>query len=185
MNHLIACPIFREELDAVLPSRADLTIHYLDPLVHNDALKMLQELEAATSSIKNGKVRLLVGRECFCEVSISGFADSINAKVIDEKNCIEAILGIARTEELQKDRTTIHTRGWMEMICKLFQDDPLSGDSVRIMLGHFDKIVLLDYGIKSFSDEEILSYFDLLQVPIEIEVVQLNYFGGVLSKLLK
>ena len=94
-------------------------------------------------------------------------------------------MGPEKTEELQKNRTTIHTRGWMEMINQSVKDDPINRDTIRIMLGHFDKMLLLDYGITPFSDEEILSYYDLLEVPIEIESVQLNYFQGVVNRLLE
>ena len=72
----------------------------------------------------------------------------------------------------------------MRMINQFITDEPLNSDSIRIMLGHFDRIVLLDYGITPLTDEEILSYYDLLCVPIEIEPAQLNYFQGVLSRLL-
>ncbi|MFT5727063.1 MAG: hypothetical protein ACI8PB_001195 [Desulforhopalus sp.] len=183
MNHLIACPIFKEELEAILPSNTNLSIHYMDRLIHNDAKKMLQELETATSSAPESNIGLLVGRECFCEISISDFANKINANLIDEKNCIEAILGLEKTERLQENRTTIHTRGWMEMITQSIKNDPINGDSIRIMLGHYEKLILLDYGIKPYTDEEILSYYDLLEVPIEIESVHLKHFEKVLKKL--
>lgn len=185
MNHLIACPIFKEELEAIIPSNTNLSIHYMDRLIHNDGKKMLQELEIAASSAPESNIGLLVGRECFCEISISDFANKINATLIDEKNCIEAILGLEKTERLQKDRTTIHTRGWMEMITQSIKNDPINGDSIRIMLGHYEKLILLDYGIKPYTDEEILSYYDLLEVPIEIESINLNHFEEVLNKLFK
>lgn len=183
MNHLIACPIFKEELEAILPPNTNLSIHYMDRLIHNDANKMLQELETAASSAPESNIGLLVGRECFCEMSISDFAHKINANLIDEKNCIEAILGLEKTERLQKNRTTIHTRGWMEMITQSIKSDPINGDSIRIMLGHYEKLILLDYGIKPYTDEEIISYYDLLEVPIEIEFVHLKHFEEVLNKL--
>jgi len=184
MKHLIACPIFREELTAISPATPDFTIHYMDQLVHNDAKKMFQELEMAISSAPNSEISLLVGRECFCEISISDFASRVNANVIDEKNCIEAVLGVEKTQALQKDKSTIHTRGWMNMISLVSEHDPISRDSIRQMLGYFEKLILLDYGIQPYTDEEILSYYDLLEVPIEIESAQLTHFGKVLNKLL-
>lgn len=185
MNHLIACPVFKEEIEAILPSNTNLSIHYMDRLIHNDAKKMLQELESAASSAPGSNIGLLVGRECFCEISINDFAHKINANLIDEKNCIEAILGLEKTERLQENRTTIHTRGWMEMITQSIKSDPINRDSIRIMLGHYEKLILLDYGIQPYTDEEIISYYDLLEVPIEIESVHLNHFEEVLNKLLK
>jgi hypothetical protein len=36
-------------------------------------------------------------------------------------------------------------------------------------LGRYDRILLLDPGIDPLSDEEILMFFDLTRIPIEIE----------------
>ena len=46
---LVACPIFKNELEAILPSNSDLSILYMDQRIHNDAKRMLQELESSVS----------------------------------------------------------------------------------------------------------------------------------------
>ncbi|MFO8239809.1 MAG: hypothetical protein R6T90_02300 [Dissulfuribacterales bacterium] len=69
------------------------------------------------------------------------------------------------------------------MIRQSISSDGIIRDTIRIMLGYFERIVLLDYGVRPFSDEDILAYYDLLQVPIEIEKVKLDYFEGVLGRL--
>ena len=181
---IIACPIFKDELNAVLPSGMEGRIHFMDRRIHNDAKCMYQELQKAASSLTHCDISILVGHDCYSDISISDFAKSINARLPAEKNCIEAILGAEKTETLQRNRTTIHTRGWMEMISQSAADDPITKDSIRIELGHFDRILLVDYGIKPFSDEEILTYYDLVQVPIDVQTVQLNYFETVIGKLL-
>ena len=181
---LIACPIFKDELDMLLPSHSGVAVHFMDYKIHNNGNRMFEELKKAALSVDNGKISLLVGRECYCDISISQFAESIDAKYPMEKNCIEMILGPEKTVELQKERTTIHTRGWMRMINRAIKDEPLNEDSIRTMMGYFDRLLLLDYGVVPLSDEEILSYYDLIQVPIEIEQVQLNYFQNVLNRLL-
>jgi hypothetical protein len=182
---LIACPIFKDELEMALESDLSLDIQFMDYRIHNDAKRMFEELKKAVSVANGSDISLLVGSDCYCEVSISDFAKQINANIINEKNCIEAILGPERTDELQRDRTTIHTQGWVRMIRQSITDNGLMGDSIRIMLGYFERILLLDYGVKPYSDEDILTYYDLLQVPIEIEPVQLDYFKGVLNRLLE
>jgi len=183
-KYLISCPIFKDELELVLPASTALNIRYMDYRIHNDGKRMFEELQKAVASVDSDDISILVGRECYCEMSIGDFAESINAKLPDEKNCIEMILGHERTLALQQNRTTIHTHGWMRMIHQFITEDSLNADSIRIMIGHFDRILLLDYGIRPFSDEDILSYYDLLQVPIEIESVRLEYFKGVLDRLL-
>lgn len=184
-TYLIACPIFKDELEMALESDINLKIHFMDYRIHNDAKRMFEELTKAVSEANGNNISLLVGSDCYCEVGISDFARQISANIINEKNCIEAILGPERTDELQKDRTTIHTQGWMRMIRQSITDSGLMGDSIRMMLGYFERILLLDYGVKPYSDEDILTYYDLLQVPIEIEPVQLDYFKRVLNRLLE
>ena len=181
---LIACPIFKDELDMSVSANSDVSIYLMDHGIHNNAKRMIQELEKGVSVTDRCDISLLVGCECYCDISISQYAKRIHAKYPMEKNCIEIILGPEKTEKLQKDRTTIHTRGWMRMINRAVQDEPLNADSIRTEIGYFDRIHLLDYGIDPITDEEILSYYDLVQVPIEIKQVDLGYFQKVLKRLL-
>lgn len=51
--------------------------------------------------------------------------------------------------------------------------------------GHFDCLLLLEYGTTPLVDEEILGLYDFFQVPIETKNVDLNYFRAVLKSLLE
>jgi hypothetical protein len=55
---------------------------------------------------------------------------------------------------------------------------------VRINLGRYDRILLIDTGVAAVPDEEILSFYDLVQVPIEIEPVNLEYFNNLINQIL-
>ena len=57
---LIACPIFKDELELALPSDADLSIHYMDYRIHNDGKRMLQELKTTIISEDCSEISLLV-----------------------------------------------------------------------------------------------------------------------------
>ena len=183
---LIMCPIFEDELKAVLPSDSYITIHMMDSIIHNNASFMKEELTNAISKIKeiNKDICLMVGCECDCDIHISQIAKDVNAKHPLEKNCIEIILGPKKTKELQKNRTIIITQGWIKMINKSLENGERSVVDVRTDFGYFDCVVLLDYGTAPLTDLEILSFYDLVRVPIEIELVELDYFKGVLTGLL-
>ena len=43
---------------------------------------------------------------------------------------------------------------------------------------------IVDAGIEPLSDEETLSFFDLVQVPVEITKIDLSIFRDLLSRLL-
>ena len=50
---LIACPIFEDELKAVLPIDSEITLHFMDSIVHNNPKLMKQELTSAITEVKN------------------------------------------------------------------------------------------------------------------------------------
>ncbi len=184
---LIVCPIFEDELKAVLPSDSEFTLHMMDSIIHSNPKLMKVELTNAIDKVKNIKndICLMVGCECDCEISIKQIAKDANAKHPSGKNCIEIILGPERTKELQKNRTIIFTQGWVRMIMNALEKGLWSEVDVRTNFGYFDHILLLDYGTASLTDLEILSLYDLIQIPIEIEQVSLDYFKSVVKNLLE
>ena len=71
------------------------------------------------------------------------------------------------------------------MINKSLEKGLWSEVDVRTDFGYYDRILVLDYGIAPLTDLEILSLYDLIQVPIETEQVNLDYFKTVVKNLLK
>jgi hypothetical protein len=184
---LIACPIFEDELKAVLPSNSEMTLLLMDSIIHNNPKIMKQELTNAIAAVKNKNhdICLMVGCECDCDTGIKQIAKDEGAKHPSGKNCIEIILGPERTKELQNDRTIIFTQGWIKMINKSLEKGRWSEVDVRTDFGYYDRVLVLDYGTESLSDLEILSLYDLIQVPIEIEQVNLDHFKAVVKTLVE
>jgi len=184
---LIACPIFEDELKAVLPSNSEMTLLLMDSIIHNNPKIMKQELTNAIAAVKNKNhdICLMVGCECCCDTGIKQIAKDEGAKHPSGKNCIEIILGPERTKELQNDRTIIFTQGWIKMINKSLEEGRWSEVDVRTDFGYYDRVLVLDYGIASLTDLEILSLYDLIQVPIEIEQVNLDHFKAVVKTLVE
>jgi hypothetical protein len=52
-------------------------------------------------------------------------------------------------------------------------------------LGRYERILVLDAGLATLSDEEILEFFDLVQVPVEVESLNLDHFHDILMNLLE
>lgn len=183
---LIACPIFKEELGMLLPPEASVTTQIMDYRIHIDSKRMKAELNAtiATAKDSGGEVCLLLGCECDCDTSIKEMGAHAQAKHPLEKNCLEIILGPERARKLQQNRTSIITRGWMKMVTHFIESGVWNEVDARINFGHHDRLLLLDYGADPISDEEIISFYDLVQVPIEIERVELDYFQDALKRLL-
>ncbi len=184
---LIACPIFEDELKEVLPSDSEFTIHMMDPVVHSNPKLMKDELTSAIAEVNNININicLMVGCECDCDTGIKEIAKDAKAKHPSGKNCIEIILGPEKAKELQNDRTIIFTQGWLRMIKNSLENGLWSEVDVRTNYGYYDRIILLDYGTAPLTDLEILSFYDLIQVPIEIEQVSLDNFKVVVKELLQ
>jgi hypothetical protein len=49
---LIACPIFEDELKAVLPSDSEITLHIMDSIIHNNPKLMKESLTNLSTAVK-------------------------------------------------------------------------------------------------------------------------------------
>jgi len=184
-KRLIACEIFKQELNEILSFDNGVSIQWLDAALHAKPDKMKVELEKTTAAHKNdpsNSIVFLFGNGChpdICEIT-----KSCGSRTLPVNNCIQALLGPEETKRLEANRTMIITPGWMTAWQSIM--DGLGWDEVdtRINLGRYDRILLLDTGITPVSDEEILLFYDLVQVPIEIEPVGLMYFKGLIHSIL-
>lgn len=186
-NHrtLIACEIFRHELEQVLSSSPDITVHWLDAALHANADRMKNELEAAVTTVKSdhqGEIQFLYGNGCHPD--ICRIAEGCGAQIPGVNNCIQAIVGPAETKRLEADRTMVVTPAWISAWPSIMEGLGWDEVDVRINMGRYDRILLLDSGIAPIADEEILAFYDLVQVPVEIEEVNLTYFTDLVGRVL-
>lgn len=186
-HHLITCPIFAKELAAVLSqTTAAPIVKLLDYRVHFSAEIMAKEAAkgVATAGEEGAAISFLVGRECESLQPLSDISGSCGGLLPDGLNCIEIILGREKARELQENRSTVMTPAWIEMITNSIADGHWTVEDVRINLGMYDRIILLDFGLEPLADEMILEFFELTQVPIEIMPVSLDHFKQVVGELL-
>ncbi len=183
---LIACPIFRRELEYVL-GELNLAPHitYMHYTIHSDPLTMDEQLqEGITTSTANKKIRFLVGRHCKSNKDIEEVVNECGGKIPEAKNCIDMLIGHEFAEELQKNRTSLMTPAWIRMINKSIEDGHWSVTDARLSLGWYDKILILDTKVEPLSDEQIMEFYDLTQVEIDVLPVDLEHFKMVLHDLL-
>jgi hypothetical protein len=182
---LIACKIFEHELNKVLSPEADVTIHWIDAALHANPDRMKKELtDAITASEKDqvDDISFLFGNGCHPD--IWEITESCGAQMPSVKNCIQAIIGPEKTKQLEANRTLVITPGWIRAWPGIMAGLGWDEVDVRINLGRYDRRLLLDPGIVSINDEEILAFYDLVQVPIEIECVELTYFRNLIGRIL-
>ncbi len=185
-KHLLYCPIFRNELNAVLRDTSDIAQLELGYDVHNHPANMQEQLTEGIRDAqrKGSSFSILAGRDCECTVPIMQLADENNGRVPDHMNCFEIFLGREKTLELQKNRTVLMTPGWISMIRNVIAADLWTVEDARMSLGWYDRILLLDTQVDTISDEEIMEFYDLVQVPIEIMEIDLLHFQSVVEELI-
>ena len=183
---LIACKIFEHELNEVLSSDTDVAVYWIDAALHANPIRMKKELTDAITAVEKDRV----GDICFlfgngCHPDIWEITESCGAQLPSAKNCIQAIIGPEKTKQLEANRTMVITPGWITAWPGIMAGLGWDEVDVRINLGRYDRILLLDPGIFPINDEEILAFYDLVQVPIEIECVELTYFHNLIGQILQ
>lgn len=181
---IIACQIFTDELSAVLPeANRGIDITWLDAGLHMNLdeleLALKQALMAATA--EGVDARVLFGNGChpdLCQI-----INRPDGKVLGAKNCVHAFCG-ENLDELEQNRTMVMTPGWIRFFPNLMAAAGWDEVDVRQNLGRYDRILVMDPGINSLSEEEILGFYDLTQVPIEIQPISLDHFRAKLIELL-
>lgn len=185
---LIACPIFQSELESVL-LELNLTpnIKYMHYTIHNNPLMMDEQLLEKVSSVRKTKqnVRFLVGKHCKGKRDIAEVVEACNGKIPQARNCIDMLIGKELTRELQKNRTSLMTPAWIRMINQSIADGQWSVTDARVNLGWYNKILILDTGVEPLDDEQIMEFYDLTQVEIDILPVDLKHFKALLQELLQ
>ncbi len=182
MKNLIACGIFKKELEAVLTGKSGLAVHWIDAALHADPDRMAEELDSVITGLqgKNNDIRFLFGNGCHPD--ICSIAGKCGVDLFAEKNCIHAFLGVEQTKELEKSRTMIISPGWLEAWQGINERLGWDEVDVRINMGRYDRILILDPGITPISDEAIIEFYDLVQVPVEMMEITLKSFSAFVGK---
>ncbi len=179
---LIACGIFSDELKAVLSPDEDIEVRWIEAALHADLPKLKGKLEATLYECRTNEHDLYVLFGC-CHPEIDELCRGFGAKRLASDNCIHAFLGADR-EQLEHDRTMIMTPGWVREWGGIMRALGWDEIDARINLGRYRRILLLDPCLHSLSDEEILAFFDIVQVPVEIERLELDTFKQTVDRLL-
>ncbi len=184
-NKIIVCQIFADELSAALPEKyRGIDITWLDPGLHMNLAELELNLKQALmdAAAEGAEARVLFGNGChpdMCQI-----VDHYGGKILGAKNCIHAFCG-DHLDELEQNRTMVMTPGWIRFFPNLMAAAGWDEVDVRQNLGRYDRILVMDPGINPLSEEEILAFYDLTQVPIEIQPISLDHLRAKLIELLR
>jgi hypothetical protein len=130
---------------------------------------------------EEGDVKILFGKGC--HLDMPRFVREHDAESLSAANCIEALCG-NRKNALEQEGAMLMTPGWIRSWPGMMKALGWTEVDFRINLGRYDRIVVLDAGISPLTEDEILEFFDLVQIPIEIEELSLDLFEETVRTLL-
>lgn len=190
---IIACDIFRSEMEHVLRDSGKYQVDYiwLGAGLHNDLIILEQRLEDAWGQITpeiagSPEIRLMIGQGCLPHMR--QWAAEKKARLLPTQNCLTAMLGEDRLKELEQNRTMVITPAWIRR--NWFAEEGLrtllgwDDTDFRINFGRYERILVLDSGLDTLSDEEILEAFSVVEVPLEVEPMSLTYFKRFFEEFL-
>ena len=178
---LIACKVMADEIKAVLQPYPHVRVVWLEAALHTDFHQLETKLSNALSGVARepGQVGVLYGRGCLPGIEL--LLRKFNAVQMSEMNCIEALLGPYIQEF---DNAFLLTPGWVRAWPSIMKSMNWDACDVRMQLGRYKRIVIFEPAIRPLSEQEILQFFDLTGVFVELEHIDLHYFRKQLQKLL-
>lgn len=176
----VACSILRRELEAVAPELADRAT-WLAAGLHVNLDRLKGALESALEG--DEETAILYGA---CHPDMDALATAHRGCRLPGKDCIAAFLGEDERRELEARKAFVMTPGWLRCWREIFQEG-LGWDEVdaRQNFSFYDTIVLLDFGLESIDDMDVLEFFEYTQKPVEVIPASLDRFRGVLRNVVR
>ncbi|TAK36548.1 MAG: DUF1638 domain-containing protein [Chloroflexota bacterium] len=183
---LIACGILKAEVEAALRKRGlAVPVFYLAPAPCVEPAALLRQLRALLDRAAQASddIVVLIGR---CHPDLEEILASYPARRATINDCFDALLGEER-KRIDRESNTFYTSAawldhWQHALRRSMQWDQVDA---RQNFGHYDRVLLLDTGLKPIPDEKILEYFDYLQVPVEPYSISLEALSELLGRYLE
>lgn len=187
----LSCGIFRFELEKILPEikealgGQDIHLDFLSPALDVKADILEKSVIEHLESHHQDKTVLLYGGMCHTEwPRITGTFGAVYPKAA---NCVEILLSPEKKKMSDASGNIYYlTMGGLKLWKEIYQQGHgWDSTDARINFGSFEKIVVLDTGIFTISDEELFEFFEYTQVPVELMPLSLNYFKSLVLDLCK
>lgn len=184
---IICCGVLAEELELICQEE-EITAekYYIDPALHVDFDKLRARLidVLAEVSHKHEDLIIIFG-DCYPDIDQT--ITRYNGNRINAQDCIWALLG-DKKEDLDSQGDIFYlTSGYLKHWRDIFaSQNGLGWDPIdaRQNFGFYDKIILLDTGVREIPEEEILEFFEYTRIPVEPIEIDLTYFKKlVLNRL--
>ena len=176
---ILSCGVFELELNKVLNDikkeklfKEDIDIKYLPFGLHTNLDKLKSVIISNLDNIKSDRIILLYGSKC--HYMFHEFLKNYdNLIAFKDSNCIELIIGDERKDD--DDKNLYITPGWVLKFDELNKFmNAVDVYDIRQQYGQYDNVIIGDTGVCEFTDDMIFDLFEKIQVPIEIQEIDIN-----------
>lgn len=178
---ILSCGVFEPELNIILKEinddklfNEDIEVKYLPFGLHTNLEKLKYEITSNLDNIKSDKIILLYGSKChylFHEF----LKDYPNLITFKDSNCIDLIVGDEK--KYNDDKNLYITPGWVLKFDELNKFiNAVDIYDIRQQYGRYENVIIGDTKVCEFTDEMIFDLFEKIQVPIEIQDININNF---------
>lgn len=184
---ILSCGVFEPELDKVLKEiknekkfKENIEVKYLPFGLHTNLDRLKSEIISNLDQLKSYKVILLYGSKCHYMFH-SFLKDYDNVITFNDSNCIELIIKSDDKKNIIDDKNLYITSGWVLKFDELNKFiNAVDSYDVRQQYGQYENIIIGNTKVCKFTDDIIFDLFDKIQVPIEMEDVDINIFKNKL-----
>lgn len=181
---LVACEVFASELRCVIPAHPDVHLVLLPAALHTDMARLEGEIGRALSACRNdGYEELFVLYGGNCCPSLAGVLKEFGAARPCADNCLDLLTGSLKAKA-EAEGAIVFTPGWIRVWPFIMEALGWNAVDVRLNLGRYLAAVVFDAGVESLTDEEVLWFFELTGLYVDVRPFELGYFKKTVQELL-
>lgn len=191
---ILACSVFEPELEHVIKNieeknlfEENIEVTYLPFGLHTDLNKLENDVTNSLDklTLEYDKVIVLYGSKCHYR-----FFEFLNKydNIIEIKpaNCLEAIIGDKVVESYAQAKDIYLTSGWIEKFDELNKfSNAVDNYDVLNQFGMYENAIIGNTGIIEITDDMIFELYEKIQIPIEVEDVDICIFENLIVDCIK
>lgn len=188
---ILSCGVFEPELKKILKEiknekifSEDIEVKLLLFGLHTNLDLLKNEIVTNLDNIKSDKIILLYGSKCHYNFH-EFLKDYPNVITFEDSNCIDLIVGDERKGDPEKNLYL--TPGWVLKFDELNKFiNAVDIYDIRHQYGQYENVIIGDTKVCEFTEEMIFDLFEKIQVPIEIQDINIiNFKNKVINAIKK
>jgi hypothetical protein len=178
---LLACGVFKKEIERIGCLGYDCKVKLLDPGLHVDFDQLLAALSSALDEARASDGTVVAFGACHPQMN--EILSSYNAVLLNCQNCVDALIPRAEVERRASCGLYFYlSPGWIECWRDIFRLLGWGMEEARMALGGFRGAVFLDtLGNAGDYEMDILEFFDYTLLLVEVVPAGLDHFRSLLS----